>query len=421
MDEATFEAWRARQRRVESDPPRVRSLVFERETELSESILQRLSAIEVGQPLDTQALGDTRTALASIDLFERIEIESVPVPGDPGLVDVTVRATEKEWGPHYLRFGLGIQSDLQGGGELDLGVRHTLVPVNALGGEWRNEVKLGTRTRLLTEYYQPLDSALRWFLAPRIEYRQDVLPLLVDRTKVAEVSVNALETALFLGRNLGSWGELRVGYGYLWGQAKPEVALPGLLPSKTELDTSTVSADLFVDTLDSPRFPRSGFALAASYERVLESSVDDSEASSLAVVGGAPISSGPWILTPSVEIGTTLLGKSDVSRDFSLGGFQRLSGLEPRELSGDHLGLAVLETTYQLTERTTRYGLAVYLGASLEVGGVWNSRGDISGRELMVGGSVFVAADTVIGPVYLALGQTEGGDRAAYLFVGPAF
>lgn len=90
------------------------------------------------------------------------------MPDVPGEVDLWVTPTEKGWGPHYLRFGLGVSSDLRGRGEFDIGVQHTYMPVNSFGGEWRNEVQVGTRTRLFTEFYQPLDPDLRWFVAPSL-------------------------------------------------------------------------------------------------------------------------------------------------------------------------------------------------------------------------------------------------------------
>jgi NTE family protein len=63
----------------------------------------------------------------------------------------------------------------------------------------------------------------------------------------------------------------------------------------------------------------------------------------------------------------------------------------------------------------------VYLGASLEQGNVWNARQDISFGSARTNGSVFVGLDTILGPVYFALGLNDDGGSAYYLFLGRTF
>ena len=60
----------------------------------------------------------------------------------------------------------------------------------------------------------------------------------------------------------------------------------------------------------------------------------------------------------------------------------------------------------------------LYVGASLEAGNAWQNSSDVSFKNSLLAGSVFVGADTFIGPVYLAGGLAEGGHSALYLFVG---
>ena len=59
-------------------------------------------------------------------------------------------------GPNYLRFGLSLNTDLQGDTAFALLVGHKRVWVNSLGAEWINEIELGARDRYATEFYQPL-------------------------------------------------------------------------------------------------------------------------------------------------------------------------------------------------------------------------------------------------------------------------
>ncbi|HKX45851.1 MAG TPA: POTRA domain-containing protein, partial [Planctomycetota bacterium] len=399
----------------------VRAVRVEGDTRFSDKVVREVAGVEPGAPVDGAELARIRERLAGLGVFEHIDVGVEPVEGEPGLADVVLRPIEKDWGPNYLRFRIGASSDLEGSGDFDLGVQHTWTPANGFGGEWRNEVQLGTFTRLFTEFYQPLDPRLRWFLAPSVEYAQDDLPLIVDEEKVAEVNLQGVDTSLALGRNLGDWGEARVGYGYARATAEPEIAVPGLLPEETKLEGGRLTSRLAIDTLDSIRFARKGFLGDVDWEYTDDGFGGDTRLSRLDARVAAPLTFGPVTFRPLLEGGTTFEGETSFGGEFFLGGFQRLSGLELRQLSGNHYALGVAQVYWQLSERTTRYSPATYLGASLELGGIWQARDDVNGRDLILASSVFAALDSLLGPIYLGFGWAEGGQQAAYLFIEPVF
>lgn len=420
VDEPTWAAWVARQRQAEWRPPTVRQLTIRRETRLSEKILRSFSAVREGEPLDAKTLERTRQELAGLGIFEGIEVDVQPVEGSPEQVDVELRAIEKSWGNDYLRFGLGVSSDLQGEGEFDVGVQHTATPLNALGGEWRNEVSLGSRTRLYTEFYQPLDRSLRWFVVPALHYEQDNLTLTVNDQAIAEVGVQGAEASLALGRNLGSWGEVRAGYGYLVGRAEPTIALPGLLPASTSVEGGALSAALTLDTVDSITFPRRGGVGAVEWRLEESTFVGDEQASVLSASLGIPATRGPLTIFTTLEGGITFEGEQPFGAEFQLGGFRRLSGLAPNSRSGNHYALAVLQPYWQLSQRSSLFGMARYVGGSLELGGVWQDL-DRYGEDPDFGGSVYLGFDTLLGSAFVGFGMSEGGHTSFYVFIGPVF
>ena len=65
--------------------------------------------------------------------------------------------------------------------------------------------------------------------------------------------------------------------------------------------------------------------------------------------------------------------------------------------------------------------LPLYLGGSLEVGNVFEDRSDIGFSDSIFAGSLFLGADTLLGPVYLAYGNAEGGKSAYYIYLGRSF
>ncbi len=125
----------------------------------------------------------------------------------------------------------------------------------------------------------------------------------------------------------------------------------------------------------------------------------------------------------SVQLGlsyaTTIDGEDSIQDFFPLGGFLRLSGLERGEISGPHAALARLVYYRRVGESAGGlFDVPVYLGASAELGNVWQARSDISFDSAQFNGSVFAGLDTFIGPIYLAAGFAEGGRSNFYLFIG---
>ena len=55
---------------------------------------------------------------------------------------------------------------------------------------------------------------------------------------------------------------------------------------------------------------------------------------------------------------------------------------------------------------------------SFEAGNVWNSRDAVSFGDTYKAGSLFLGADTYIGPFYFAWGRTNRSESSFYVFVG---
>ena len=422
-----YQAWRAQVDSGRLKTPRVRSLRIEGKTGLSNAVIDQHVAIAPGTPLSSDSLRQTRDQLAGLGIIQHVGIEVVPVAADPAMpdapreVDVIVSPHEKSWGPNYFRFGLGVSSDLQGDGEFDVGIQHTWTPLNGYGGEWRNEVQIGTRGRVFSEFYQPLDSGLCWFVAPFGQYAYDTIPFIVDREPVAEFNADSYQAGLALGRNLGYWGELRVAYAWESGTAEPSVVPPGFPDEEFRFEQHIVRSTLTYDTLDSATLPTQGFyGLLGWTERRQEFDAGDDK-SILDVEFILPMTARGFTLITSFEGGHTVVGQPGFGNEFFLGGFRRLSGLSPKELSGEHLLLGVVQAHYLLGQRTTALSIAPFVGMTLEAGNVWQDERDVAMNDLHYAASLFVGAQTIVGQAYLGGGYTDGDNYALYVFIGPTF
>jgi NTE family protein len=65
---------------------------------------------------------------------------------------------------------------------------------------------------------------------------------------------------------------------------------------------------------------------------------------------------------------------------------------------------------------------AVFIGGTLEAGGAWNANDRVRlsayRSNLRWGSSLYVGADTAIGPVYLSLVHAPGGYTGLYFLLG---
>ena len=125
----------------------------------------------------------------------------------------------------------------------------------------------------------------------------------------------------------------------------------------------------------------------------------------------------------SVDAGSALHDRVNSPQElFTLGGFLDISGLPPNALAGTQYGIA-RAIPYRRISRggTGFFEFPAYLGFSLEAGNVWQRRDDLELDRLLTGGSLFLGAESPFGPVYLAAGLAEGGERAFYLYLGKTF
>jgi NTE family protein len=65
--------------------------------------------------------------------------------------------------------------------------------------------------------------------------------------------------------------------------------------------------------------------------------------------------------------------------------------------------------------------LSAYAGATLEAGNVWDFADEIGFDSLRYSGSLFIGAESPLGPAYLAAGYSDSGDVAIYFYLGNPF
>jgi NTE family protein len=220
---------------------------------------------------------------------------------------------------------------------------------------------------------------------------------------------------LAVGREFGNWGALRIGARYLSGKKDVRIGEPA---PEQDFDLGESFVDMAVDRLDNRNFPRRGILASIGWTAGRESLGADIDFDQLTIGFAGAKSWGRHTLLTDIRYGTTVRGQAPIQRQYRLGGFLNLSGLNPDELSGQHTGIATMAYYRRVGDISL---LPTYIGATAELGNTWQDKSDISLDSSIFAGSVFVGVDSILGPVYLAVGLADGGQTALYFYVGRTF
>lgn len=419
VSQKAFEQWNlARQSAVQ--PPQARQVDSVQVQGLE--VVNPKSVIKSADLDLTKPITEDQIAQASAKIWATDDFTLVPYtfePGPNGTQTLVWRPQEKPWGYNTIRVGGKISTDFNQEHTFDFLVAHTMGWLNSWGGEWRNEAQIGKDSYFSTSFYQPLGAASPLFLMPEIRYESQRYDWYNGSSHaVATLKNKTLEGSLSLGLELGKASVFKAGVGYVSAQSKVSV---GEIPGYNSMDdeASFVEISWQYDTLDNVNFPTQGFYLDARARRYdqMENSADP-EVSDFFVETIFPWDWGDgW-----VSILSGKAGSSTIPGRYPLGGLFNMSGAYYGRYSGSDMVLGRLQLSKRL-QHTDVFGFPIYVGAGFEMGRVQEDvlPTYLSDKDLGVwkkAVSAYVAADSIFGPLYLAVGQTSDNDSAVYFFWG---
>lgn len=381
--------------------------------EADRALTSRIQA-EAGDAIDASLFGGEAEYLFGLERFEQASYRVVQEDGATG---VEFETRSKGWGPNFLKFGISIEDDFEGSTAFNIAGRLTRTAINSRGAEWRTDLQLGTDPLLDTEFYQPLSRSSRFFIAPRISLEQSNINAFNGDSSFARYRIGEVVAGLDFGRELGRWGEFRLGAFRGTGNARLKVGEPQL--PNFDFNAGGTRATFALDTFDDAQIPKSGTQFNVEWLMSRPGFGADSNFDTVESTIDTAWSWNQNTLRFGLEYATTIQSDDLIQNFFPLGGFLRLSGLERGEISGPHAGLARIIYYRQIGETGGGlFDIPLYFGGSVEAGNVWQTRSDISLDSMLVNGSLFAGLDTYFGPLFLAAGFSEHGETSFYLFLG---
>jgi NTE family protein len=375
----------------------------------------RLGAIEIGEPLDVDAVERAMNTVYGLDYYQNVRYGLVSEGDETG---IELELDARSWGPNYLQLGMEYSSAADSDSLFGLAASYLSTAINPLGGEWRATAVIGDEPAFIADLYQPFGPKGLYFYAPSLYLESTQFNVYEGDERVTEAQLRETTLEIAVGRELLTWGEYRFGVRAATGAFDLRVGDPSCI-TEDSFRRGEFFGRFSVDTMDSVAFPREGGQAVLEWRASRQELLDaDADFDQLLFAGSYAKTWGRHTVLTTLRWDTTISGTAADSRLFRMGGFFDISGLNQNQLSGQH---------------ATRVGAAYYrrigdlalfpafAGMSLELGNVWKTREDISSHGSILGGSFWAGVDTPVGPVYVGYGRAEGDEQAFYISLGRVF
>ena len=396
--------------------PIITAIKVENDSKVSDDVNRYYIRQPLGEPLELDRLQTDMGTLYGLDYFDRVQYRVVHKGDDNTLV---INARGKRGGTDYLRLGLNLSDDMRGDSAFNLGASYRVNGINRLGAEWLTRAQIGDQQELYSEFYQPLDVGSRYFVAPYLDFGSQNIEATLDNDPVAEYRLERYGFGLNLGRQIGTYGEVRVGVGKAWGEAEVRIGDQDL-PS-VSFNEGFYELKYSFDTFDNVYFPHSGEDIGLALRKYDKSLDSDDDYRQWELKLDKAFSSGPHSLVLGGRYGRTLDDAQVVTSSFVFGGARQLSGFRQDSVSGQNISLMRMVYYRRLTPRAyLPLDFPLYLGGSLERGRAWNNDNEFDSGYINAA-SIFLGLETPLGPLNISYGANDEHQKAVYLNLGHTF
>jgi NTE family protein len=409
LDEQRYRAWRQRVESCQSGPPVVHFVRLENHSRFADEVIEQMISVAPGEPLDHQELERDIGYIYALGFIRHARYSVIEENGQQGIlleVEQDVRGTQ------FIETGLGISGDSRGT-SLDLKLAYLKTDLNDRGAEFRGAIQLGKDPGVSSEIYLPLDSRSRWILQPQLRAsRRDVLVFDNNGDPLGELELQEVAGEIAFGREFGRHAGLFVSMTRYGGDFKVKIGDPSVDNYRFNGGDWSVSA--IYDRLDNRYMPSSGSLVQLQYIDSSQALGADDEFEQLLFSLFAARTWGSHTAWFGSKFNSTLDDNAPIYGLLTGGGFLNMSGFERDELVNQHFGFSLLGYRYRIGQSGL---MPAYLGTTLEYGGAAATASSVYGNGIL-NGSVYLAYDSPVGPLYLGYGWSEENSGLVFLRLG---
>ena len=415
VSDAQWAAYLAeRKARTNPAPIRVDAVKLVNTSIIPDRNIAPLITTHAGDVLDGHRMATDVGQIFKLDAFDRVDYAIDVQPAGNTLI---VNAQGSRTSEKYFMAGMILATNFGKTSTFDAALGFTDRNFLGTGAEWRGFARVGNDVMFDVSLYKQFGNL---FVEPMAYYEKfsSFITQQGSSADTALVQVSGGGAGLDGGMVFGNWGELRLGV-RLGGLNPSESGLGMTIPSGWLSDTS-LRLSFTVDTLDALAFPRDGVFAQVQVADHISALGGEFRRNTLGAYVQKPVSFGDTTVVFGGRLGTTGGSRTDILGDYALGGFLNLSGLRRNSLIGQQLLFGRAVAYHRISSRAPILDLPIYIGGSFEAGNVWSRSSDISIGSLRTSVSGFIAADTPIGPLWFAGGQS-GNDTSFYIVLGRVF
>ncbi len=330
---------------------------------------------------------------------------------------------ENSLGRNLVQIGLNATNDFEGSSSYAVLARLTHKPLSAYGGDFSLSGEFGTDIGLSAELYQPLGRAGRFFIQPEVFVRWEQRKIDVLSIRVGDFRARKIGLRGRTGREIGAWGVVALEGGIDTTRLSEIVSI--FDDFKTSgADRANLGVYFAADTLDRNDWPTSGQRVRIRAKRTYD-------------MGGRPIASVDTLdasLLAAFDVsnfGVLLNGrygetskKNQVNSSleiFSLGGFRQLGSFSNNSLPASSFTYGSIEVFRRLTQTGKLIDIPIYIGVIGEYSRLPLSFFDVNEQANVYSGSLYVGADTPLGPLFLGGAYGSGSTTQFFFKFGRTF
>lgn len=413
VPEAEYLAWRESASRPRREKVELVAVNLQGLQRVNPEFVQQTLGLQPGDVVDGRQIAEHANAVYALSDFERV---AYTLSGDPARPTLDLHLQEKSWGPHILRFDLGMHMGTDADTAFTLGGSYLRTWINDRGGELHGSLRFGRTSGLDASLYQPIDAAHRWFVEPGLVARRSIEDLYDDGDAVTRYRFASGWGYLDAGRVFGNRAELRAGIRAGAQSANREIGSRDL-PETEDEGYGGVALRYTFDSRDRDVLWQDGMIVRMSYFGSADALGGETDydrfegTATLALpfrrnVGYLRVSGGSSFDTelPLVDM-------------FSLGGPVSLPGLNLGQLRGSSYWSAQASYLQRIADISYVFGQSLYAGMTL-------TAADMSGRIDGVyapptySGAFVLAGRTPLGPMTLSLAATTSSEWQVVLGLG---
>ena len=413
VTEAEYLAWREAASRPGREKVTLAGVNLHGLERANPDFVRQTFGLRAGDVVDARQMAQRANAVFALSDFERV---AYTLSGDPAQPTLDMHLQEKSWGPHILRFDLGLHLGTDANAAFTIGGDYLQTWVNDRGGELRGSVRLGRTSGLETSFFQPIDAAHRWFVEPGLTAQRSIEDLFADGDAVTRYQFSSGWGYVDAGRVFGKRAELRAGFRSGVQAADREIGAPDL-PDISSEGYGGLAARYTFDSRDRDVLWQHGMVARMSYFRSeealgAEAGYDRFEGTTTVVL---PLGRNVGYLR--VSGGSSFDTSLPLYDTFSLGGPVSLPGLSLGELRGSSYWSAQASYLQRIADISYVFGQSIYAGLKL-------TAADMSGRidgvnaSPIFSGAFVLTGRTPLGPVSLSLAATSTSDWQLVLGLG---